>query len=60
VANYGFDQKTGQLVRFGSVATDIPPGFSMASAELRIDYVDVAFAGGSWFVLPSAFTGITA
>jgi len=60
VSNLWVGQKTAERLRFGSVATDIPSSFSMASAELRVDYVDVAFADGSSFVLPSDFTVITA
>jgi len=54
------DQATGNLLRFTSVATDIPHSFSMASAELRIDYSKVPFADGSSFVLPEDFTLTTA
>ena len=53
------DQKTGQLLRFGSVATGIPPTFPMAGAELQIDYASVAFADGSSFDLPADFTVTT-
>ncbi len=54
------DQITGDLVRFTSVATNIPPSFPMTSAELRIDYSNVPFADGSSFVLPADFTLTTA
>ena len=54
------DQKTGGLVKFDSVAMDIPSTFSMASASLEIDYQDVAFADGSSFALPYDFTVTTA
>jgi VWFA-related protein len=50
------DQKTGELLRFGSVATDFPSTFPMAEAELQIDYANVAFPDGSSFVLPADFT----
>jgi VWFA-related protein len=53
------DQKTGELLRFGSVATDIPKTFPTAAAELQIDYADVPFADGSSFVLPADFTVTT-
>jgi VWFA-related protein len=50
------DQKTGALLRFTSVAEDIPPAFPMAAASLEIDYSKVGFADGSTFLLPSEFT----
>ena len=53
------DQKTGELLRFGSVATNIPKDFPMAAAELQIDYANVAFADGSSFVLPADFAVTT-
>jgi VWFA-related protein len=53
------DQKTGELLRFGSVATNIPNDFPMTAAELQIDYANVAFADGSSFVLPADFTVTT-
>jgi len=48
------------LLRFTSSTTDIPADFPMASADLQIDYANVAFADGSSFLLPSDFTLITA
>lgn len=54
------DQKTGNLLRFTSVATDIPSPFAMSAAALEIDYSDVEFGDGSAFVLPSDFTVTTA
>jgi hypothetical protein len=53
------DQKTGELLRFSSVATDIPKTFPTAAAALQIDYADVPFADGSSFVLPADFTVTT-
>jgi len=47
------DQQTGAVVRFRSVAEDIPPSFAMQSAELAINYGSVKFADGTEFVLPS-------
>ncbi len=48
------DQKTGDLLRFRSVATDIPKNFPTQSADLQTDYEDVAFADGTSFALPVA------
>ncbi len=48
------DQKTGDLLRFRSVATDIPKDFPTQSADLQTDYEDVAFADGTSFALPFA------
>ena len=48
------DQKTGDLLRFRSVATDIPKDFPTQSADLQTDYENVAFADGSSFALPVA------
>jgi VWFA-related protein len=48
------DQKTGDLLRFRSVATDIPKDFPTQSADLQTDYENVAFADGSSFPLPVA------
>ena len=50
------DQKTGAVVRFRSVAEDIPLSFAMQSADLAIDYESVKFADGSEFVLPAGST----
>jgi len=50
------DQKTGDLLRFRSVATDIPKDFPTQSADLQTDYENVAFADGSSFPLPLAAT----
>jgi len=48
------DQKTGNLLRFRSVATDIPKDFPTQSADLLTDYENIAFADGSSFPLPVA------
>ena len=48
------DQKTGDLLRFRSVATDIPKDFPTQSADLQTDYENISFADGSSFALPVA------
>jgi VWFA-related protein len=48
------DQKSGDLLRFRSVAKEIPKDFPTQSAELQTDYDNVAFADGTAFVLPVA------
>ncbi len=53
------DQKNGDLLRFGSVALDIPKTFGIEDALMQIDYADVSFADGSSFVLPADFTVIS-
>ena len=50
------DSKTGDLLRFRSVATDIPKDFPTQSADLQTDYLNVAFADGTSFPLPVAAT----
>ena len=50
------DQKSGDLLRFRSVATDIPKDFPTQSAELQTDYDNVAFADGTSFALPVTAT----
>ncbi len=50
------DQKTGDLLRFRSVATDIPKDFPTQGADLQTDYENVAFADGTSFPLPLAAT----
>ncbi len=50
------DQKTGDLLRFRSVATDIPKDFPTQSADLQTDYSNVAFADATSFPLPLAAT----
>lgn len=50
------DRKTGDLLRFRSVATDIPKDFPTQSADLQTDYENVAFADGTSFALPVAAT----
>jgi len=46
------DQKTGNLLRFRSVAAEIPKDFPTQSADLQTDYENIAFADGSSFPLP--------
>lgn len=48
------DEKTGDLLRFRSVATEIPKDFPTQSADLQTDYDKVGFADGSSFSLPVA------
>ena len=50
------DQKDGAVLRFSSVAKEMPPTFPMNRVELLIDYRKVAFGDGTNFVLPAAFT----
>jgi VWFA-related protein len=49
------DQKTGAVLRFTSIAKNLPGGFFMERAELQIDYEGVAFGDGSSFLLPISF-----
>ncbi len=53
------DQQSGELLRFGSIAHDLPETFQMAGAELQIDYASLRFGDGSSFVLPTDFTVTT-
>jgi VWFA-related protein len=53
------DQKSGDLLRFGSVAAGIPKSFAIAEAEAQIDYSNVRFADGTSFVLPADFTVVS-
>jgi VWFA-related protein len=46
------DQKDGAVLRFRSVAKDMPPAFPMKDVALQIDYQEVVFADGTTFVLP--------
>ena len=48
------DQKTGAVLRFRSAAKDLPASFPMRSAEIVIDYDNVAFGDGTAFVLPAS------
>jgi VWFA-related protein len=50
------DQQSGNVLRFRSHADDIPATFVMKSAEILTDYVNVTFADGASFVLPSEST----
>jgi VWFA-related protein len=49
------DAKTGDVLRFTSIAKDLPANLSMETASLQIDYEGVAFADGSSFLLPKSF-----
>jgi VWFA-related protein len=53
------DQKTGAVLRFRSMAKDLPENFPLTGAEQRIEYENVAFADGSAFVLPIEFAVTT-
>lgn len=53
------DQKTGELLRFRSVAKELPPTFSMQAAELLTDYDTVGFGDGTAFLLPVEATVAT-
>lgn len=46
------DEEKGLLRRLEVEATEIPLDFPMSSADLQIDYTDVAFDDGTSFVLP--------
>ncbi len=46
------DEDKGLLRRLEVEATEIPEDFPMSSADLQIDYMDVAFDDGTSFVLP--------
>ncbi|MGB6247525.1 MAG: VWA domain-containing protein [Terriglobales bacterium] len=50
------DQKTGEVLRFRSIAENIQAGFPLTGAELEIDYESVAFSDGSSFLLPTDIT----
>ncbi len=50
------DKKTGEVLRFRSVAEDIQAGVPLTGAELEIDYERVAFSDGSSFLLPTDIT----
>ena len=54
------DQQNGALLRFTSVAEDIPPTFPMAGASLEINYANAIFSDGSSFLLPADFAVNTA
>jgi VWFA-related protein len=53
------DQKTGGVLRFESIAKDLPKNFAITRAEQQIDYESVAFGDGSLFVLPVDFSILT-
>ena len=46
------DRKTGTLLRLEMIADDLPDDFPLRSANVQIDYEDVAFGDGTSFVLP--------
>ena len=50
------DQGTGEVLRFRSVAMDIPKDFPIQSADLQTDYLTITFADGTAFPLPVAAT----
>jgi VWFA-related protein len=50
------DQKDGTVLRFRSVAKDMPPTFPMKNVDLQIDYERIAFGDGTDFVLPIGST----
>ncbi len=49
------DQKTDSVLRFESIAQELPTDFLLSRAEIQIDYENVRFADGSEFTLPSSF-----
>ena len=53
------DEKTGGLLRFRSVAKNIPEIFPTQKAELSTDYSNVTFTDGTGFVLPVQSTVAT-
>jgi len=53
------DQKTGGVLRFESMAKDLPKSFPIKEAQQQIDYASVAFGDGSSFVLPVDFSILT-
>ena len=46
------DRKTGTLLRMSMAADDFPADFPLRSANVEIEYEDVAFGDGTSFVLP--------
>src|SRR5208283_834717 len=50
------DKKTGEMLRFRSIAENIQTGFPLTGAALEIDYERVAFSDGSSFLLPTDIT----
>jgi hypothetical protein len=50
------DQRTSEVLRFSSVAKEIPKTFPMAAAAEQVGYESVAFEDGSSFVLPTDFS----
>jgi len=46
------DRKTGTLLRLNMVTDDLPDDYPLHSANVEIEYEDVAFGDGTSFVLP--------
>jgi VWFA-related protein len=53
------DKSTGDMMRFESVANDMPKSFVITEAGLRIDYGTLRFGDGPSLVLPTDFTVTT-
>jgi hypothetical protein len=54
------DQASGEVLRFRSVAENIPLSFAMRAAEVTINYAGENFADGKQFILPTDATIATA
>jgi VWFA-related protein len=50
------DEKDGSILRFRSVAKDLPQTFPMKSVDLQINYDKIVFGDGTAFVLPVDYT----
>jgi VWFA-related protein len=50
------DEKDGSILRFRSMAKDLPQTFPMKSVDLQIDYDKIVFGDGTDFVLPVDYT----
>jgi VWFA-related protein len=50
------DQSTSEVLRFSSVAKEIPKTFPMSAAAEQVGYESVAFEDGSSFILPTDFS----
>jgi len=50
------DQRTSEVLRFSSVAKEIPKTFPMSAVAEQVGYESVAFEDGSSFVLPTGFS----
>jgi len=53
------DQKMGGVLRFESIAKDVPKNFPITRVEQQVDYESVGFGDGSSFVLPVDFSVLT-